>query len=259
MTNLIENYTGLLGIGILLIFTLAMIISSIIYKNRDWQSLHGSNLRDIPAFRNLRRSINKAVETGRSIHVTLGWGGVVGPHATSTFIGLSLLRRITQLISLGDRRPLASSGDGTVAILSQDTLQNTYREADMGSRYDPIDAQVSGLTPFSYASGTAPLIFDDDFTANVLTGHFGSESALIADASEETYSLTLAGTDDLSSQAILAATTSEPLIGEEFYACGAYTQAGLMHSASLHAQDFIRWILVIMILAGVGLKFTGVW
>jgi hypothetical protein len=47
------------------------------------------------------------------------------------------------------------------------------------------------------------------------------------------------------------------LIGEELYAAGAYIRAGSMHTASLHAQDVLRWLLVLSILAGVVLKLAG--
>jgi len=69
--------------------------------------------------------------------------------------------------------------------------------------------------------------------------------------------MTLAGTDDISTQAVLYATADEPLIGEELFAGGAYVDAGLLHTASLRAQDAIRWLLIIVILAGILLKFLG--
>jgi hypothetical protein len=53
------------------------------------------------------------------------------------------------------------------------------------------------------------------------------------------------------------AAVQEPLIGEEFYAAGAYVQAGPMHSASLRTQDILRWLLIGVILAGAALKLAG--
>jgi len=48
------------------------------------------------------------------------------------------------------------------------------------------------------------------------------------------------------------------LVGEELYAAGAYLQAGPLHTASLRAQDTLRWIIVGIILLGALLKFVGV-
>jgi hypothetical protein len=48
------------------------------------------------------------------------------------------------------------------------------------------------------------------------------------------------------------------LVGEELYASGAYIQASTMHVASLHAQDFLRWAIVAVILVAGALKLAGV-
>ena len=92
----------------------------------------------------------------------------------------------------------------------------------------------------------------------ILAGHFGSEVALLTDAAERSQSLTIAGSDNLSAQAVLYAGAQEPLIGEELYAVGAYIRAGSVHAASVHAQDVLRWLLVLAILAGVVLKLAGI-
>jgi hypothetical protein len=106
--------------------------------------------------------------------------------------------------------------------------------------------------------GTLPIIFDQQVSASVLMGHFGSEVALIADAGERKGSLILAGSDNLPAQAVLVAAAQEPLIGEELYASGAYVNAGALHLASLRVQDIFRWLVVAFILAGVALQLAGV-
>jgi hypothetical protein len=94
--------------------------------------------------------------------------------------------------------------------------------------------------------------------ANLLIGSFGSEVALITEASDRSESLTLAGTDNLTGQAVLYATAQEPLIGEDTYAGGAYMGAGGMHQASLTAQDILRWVIILALLIGAVLKLVGV-
>jgi len=69
--------------------------------------------------------------------------------------------------------------------------------------------------------------------------------------------MTLAGSDNLSAQAVIYAAAHDPLIGEELYAAGAYMNAGPAHSASVRAQDYLRWVLVAAILIGSALKLVG--
>ncbi len=216
-----------------------------------------SSLREIPAFSRLAGAVRLAVEDGTRVHFSLGRGDIIGTQSAAAFVGLSMLRRIARLTSVSDSPPIASSGDGALALLSQDTLQSAYQALGVASQYDPSAARLTGLTPFSYAAGTMPLIADEQASSNVMAGSFGNEVALITDASEAQGSFSLGGTDDVSAQAILYATAQEPLIGEELFAGGAYLEAGPLHEASLHAQDILRLLIVLTLVGGSLLKLLG--
>jgi hypothetical protein len=216
------------------------------------------NLREIPAFTRLIRGVGLAVEAGQRLHLGLGHGGISGQRGASALVGLSMLQRIARAASISDRPPVATSGEATQAILSQDTLREAYHAIGADDQYNPDSGQLSGLTPFSYAAGTLPVIYDQQVSVNVLAGSFGSEVALITDAAERKGSITLAGSENLTAQAVLYATAQEPLIGEELFASGAYLQAGPMHLASLRAQDVLRWVLIGGILVLAALKMVGV-
>ncbi len=241
-----------LGLVFLVVFLGSMIVFAVAGKNCP-----GQNLRGIVAFSRLGKAVGLAVEAGRRLHISLGWGGVSGMQGVSGLLGLSVVERIARLASISDRPPVVSSGEGTLGILSQDTLSKTYRTIGEARQYDSGQGRVSGLTPFSYAAGVLPNIYDEQVSATVLAGHFGSEVALIADASERSDGLTLAGSDSIQAQAIMVAAAQEPLIGEELYAAGAYVNAGPLHASSLRAQDIFRWVLVVTILVGAALKLVG--
>jgi hypothetical protein len=243
----------LLGLVFILVFLSLMVVFAIKGKSQRMQ-----NLREIPAFARLKRGIGLAVEAGQRLHLSLGHGGVYGQQGASALIGLTVLQRIARAASISDRPPTASSGEATLTILSQDALQNAYHVINSDNQYEPTMAQLSGLTPFSYAAGTLPIIFDKHTSVNLMIGSFGSEIALITDASERTGGMAIAGSENISAQAIMYASAQEMLIGEELFAAGAYLQAGSMHVASLRAQDVLRWLVIGIILLGVLLKLTGV-
>jgi hypothetical protein len=244
---------AIVGLGMVVIFFVLILIFTFATRRRP-----RNYLREIPAFEKLGRAVGLAVEAGQRLHLSLGRGGIDGVQGASALVGLSVLERIARAASVSDRPPVATSGEATEALLSQDTLRGAYRDIGEAGQYDPDSGRLTGVTPFSFAAGVMPVIFDQQVSANVLAGHFGSEVALITDAGERSGSLTLAGSDSVPGQAILYATAQEPLIGEELYASGAYIQAGPTHAASLRVQDIFRWILVLVILAGAAMKFFGV-
>jgi len=242
---------GLIGFMIVLLSGILMVAFASLRRKSQ------PVFRDIPAFTHMRHAIGRVVEDGTRLHVSLGRGSMVAPQSAAGLAGLMLLRRLAELTSAGDEPPIATTGDATLAILSQDTLQAASQISAQGA-YDHTSGRLTGLSPFSYAAGTMPVIRDENISANVLVGNFGPEAALLTETAERNNIFTLAGSDDLTAQSIFFANAQEPLLGEEVFAAGAYTEAGRIHGASLKMQDILRWGIVIVILVGAVLKLAGV-
>jgi hypothetical protein len=247
--SVIGNYLGLLFILIALGLILAFFFIPTLPK---------IELRQIQAFTHFRREVDLAVEAGKRIHISIGRGSIDDVQGGASLIGLTILDRCARAASTSDRPPVTTSGDGVVTILSQDTLQNTYRSLAAEDRYEPTSARLTGLTPMAYAAGAMPAIHDEQVSANILAGHYGTEIALLTEAGERSHSLTVAGCDSISAQAVLYATADEPLLGEELYAAGAYLGGNPMHNASLRMQDILRWVIIATILLGAILKLLGI-
>ena len=244
------NWIGLTGFGFVILS--AILMASLAFLRRKSTPV----FREIPAFARLQKAIGLAVEEGSRLHISLGRGGLTTPQSAAELAGLEMLHRVAELTSASDRPPVATSGDGAVAILSQDALQASD-QAVLSSGHDVAAARLTGLTPFSYAAGTLLVMREEDVSANILIGNFGVEVALLTDAAERENSSSLAASDNLPAQAILYASAQDALIGEELFAAGAYVKARPFHSASLIVQDSLRWLVVIAILVGAILKLAG--
>lgn len=214
--------------------------------------------RPIPAFQHLRRGIGLAVEQGTRLHISLGKGDLLSSNNTSALVGLTALERVARLSTASDRPTIATSGSGSLAILSQDSLHAAYRISNAAEQYDPDRGRLAGPTPFSYVAGVLPVVRSEHVSTHLLIGNFGPEIGLVTDEADQVSAFTLAGSDSLPAQAVLYATTQEPLIGEELYAVPAYMQSGPLHTASLRAQDILRWGVAGAVLVGVILKLVGV-
>jgi hypothetical protein len=152
---------------------------------------------------------------------------------------------------------VVTSGDASLAILSQDTLQSGYRAAGAEDQYRFSTGRLTGLTPFSYAAGALSTVHDENVSANIILGDLGAEAALLAEASDRQNASLIAASDNLSAQSVFYAAAQEPLIGEELFAAGAYVGAGASHDASLNVQDILRWLIILAILIGAGLQILG--
>lgn len=241
-----------LGLIFLLVFAGLIFLFAVPLRGKA-----GRAQRESTAFTRLKRIVGLAVEAGKRLHISLGSGNLSDIQAGSALIGLTVLERCARAASVSDRPPVATSGDSLLSILGQDVGDRTFRRLGTDQMVDAINSRLTGLTPFAYAAGALPVIYDEKVTANILVGHFGAEAALLAEAGERTGSLTIAGSDSLPGQAVLVATAQEPLIGEDLYAAGAYLGAGHFHGASLRAQDILRWLIILVIILGALAKFGG--
>ncbi|MCE9647205.1 MAG: hypothetical protein K8S20_14505 [Chloroflexi bacterium] len=220
-----------------------------------WKRRSPANLREIPALTFLYRTLGLSMEDGTRLHISLGHGGLLNARGGSALAGLALLRHIAERTSVSDKPSVASSGDSTLGLLTQDTLQAGYQAAGVEELYVPTTGRVAGLSPFSYAAGAMYISQNEDVSANIMIGYFGSEAALLAEASDRENITVIGASDDLTGQAILFASTQDALIGEELFATGAYLGAGASHLASLTVQDILRWLVIVAILGGVAVKF----
>ncbi len=246
----IESIAGLVivvvGMGLIILFSLP-------FTNKKRPVF-----RPITAFMSLRRGIGLAVEQGTRLHISLGKGDLLSSNNTSALVGLTTLERIARLSTASDRPTVATSGSGSLAILSQDSLHAAYRIANAAEQYDPDRGRLAGPTPFSYVAGVLPVVRGEHVSTHLLIGNFGPEIGIVTEEAEQVSAFTLAASDSLPAQAVLYATTQEPLIGEELYAVPAYLQAGPIYTASVRAQDVLRYGLAGAILVTVILKLVGI-
>ena len=246
------NIVGFVGFLFVFIF-LGLTILFIASQRKGF----GLKLRDIQAFSKIQEAIDDSVETGTQLHFSLGRGDIIGMNSASVFAGLSMLKEIIQLSSESDKPPMTTSGNAAVTILSQDTLSGAFHDMGVSNKLDPMANRITGLTPFSYVAGVLPIIYDENISTNIFIGHYSSEIALVNDAIEQKDLTAIAGTDDLTGQAVTFSMAEEPLIGEEIYAGGAYVNSDSMHLASLLAEDLMRWVIILGILLGILLKIFG--
>jgi hypothetical protein len=244
--------TDLLGFGLIGLAAILLLGVTLLQRKS------APKLRVIPAMARLYRAIGLSVEDGTRLLVGLGNTGLLTGNAGPALAGLGMLRHLTERTSLSDRPPVAVAGEAPLAFLAQDTLEAGYQGAGAGEFYQPSTGRLVGLTPFSTAAGTIPVLQDENVSAAVFMGHFGVEAGLLADTAERENTFVVGSSDDLAAQAVWYASATEPLIGEELFAAAAYLGANPSQTASLTVQDLLRWMIILALLAGAALKLLGI-
>lgn len=223
-----------------------------------WKRRSPSQLRKIPAFTKLTHVLGLSIEDGKRLHISLGRGSLLSPNGGSAFAGLALLRNIAERTSVSDMPSVASAGDPTLGLLTQDTLQAGYKAAGIEDAYVHTMGRVTGMTPFSYAAGAMQIPPNENVSTNIVIGYVGPEIGLLTEASDRLSAPLIGASDDLAGQSVLFVSTKESLVGEELFAAGAYVTADPAHAASLTVQDIFRWLIIFALAGGAAAKFVGI-
>jgi hypothetical protein len=212
-------------------------------------------LRAIPAFDRLCRSLGRAVETGSAVHVTPGRGGVAASSAADSLAGVEVLEAVSSRLAPIGQSPIVSIGDATLLPVARAAVQRPFR-ATAGR---PVE-DVRWLTslPAAYAAGVMGTLGSARVGVNVMVGAFGDEYLLLGEAGVRQGVEQFGGAADPSVLPFVVATADEPLLGEDIYAAGAYLGGKPWHLGSLWAQDLVRWLIVLVILAAVAVN-TWLW
>ncbi len=230
---------------ILVAFVVSLIVTQFIRRRKD-----AFPLRALPAYAAIPQFVGEAIEAGRSMHVSFGGAGLGGGNTALTLASAELFYQVAQrnvagatILTVSDPSALPL-GYGTLrravasrrTVLSRTELSNSVRWYPAGTRSLAFAAALTGV------------IGDDHVSGNVLVGDFGSELALVLEAAVRHRQTTIAGSIDLSGQAVAYAMADRSLIGEEMFVAGAYMGESAIQRASVVALDVLRWLVILGIL-----------
>ncbi|MFQ5944957.1 MAG: DUF6754 domain-containing protein [Anaerolineae bacterium] len=203
-------------------------------------------LRRVRAFAHLEELVDEALETGESLHLALGTGGIGGAATSDALAGLTALAYLAERSVGTDLRILVTLADPTLLPAAQDAV----RHGDP-TRYDPDRIRWIAPTPSAYAAGVAGVLDREPLGANVMIGGFGDEFLLISENGARRGLIQVGGASSPEVLPFVEASVDYPLWGEEIYAGGAYLARIPDHQASLVAQDWLRTAVIAAIVTGV--------
>jgi hypothetical protein len=203
-------------------------------------------LRRIRAFDAMKGLVGRAVESGRTLHVSLGVGSVANQTTADSLAGLAVMDFLSEQAADTGIPPVVSMADPTVMLLAQ----NGVRTAGGGEEATQ-QVRLIAPQPAAYAAGVMNILDSDEVNGTVLVGKFGDEYLLMGETAARHGMAHIGGTSDPNTLPFIYASAQETLLGEEIYAAGAYLKHIPAHIGSLVAQDTMRWVVALVMLGGV--------
>ena len=245
------SLNDLVAIGLCVLALLALGMNLLVHRKHPY-----IGLRKTSAVRSSEILSQAAAEQGKRL--TIGLGLDVADSVTA-MASLPMLAALIRRSIFTDQPVRATSGGGTLASLSQSVVRGTYQGAVAPELFKIDYALLAGLSPYAYLAGLLPQAASRANAGIMLYGPHRPESLLAADIAERKGNPVIALTSDLSAQAVLLASSAQLSFGEDYFDGGASLQVNSSAAAALQAQDLLRIVITIGLIAGAVLRLLGVW
>ena len=240
-----DTTTQVLSILILLLgLVLTVVVPQFVRRRRDIVTL-----RHQPAYADLNEMTASAVEAGRTVMVGMGSVGLGGESTALALAAEEVAFQAVVRAAYGDRTPIVTVSDGTGLSLAFDAVRKAYRRQDKVAPYGAVRWLPPGPRSLAYAAAMTAYVSGDRASSQVLVGRFGTELALISEASVRRGSVLIAASDQLDGQAVAFAFSQHALIGEEIFQASAYLGNSGVRRGEAVALDMLRWLLIVAVVA----------
>jgi hypothetical protein len=205
-------------------------------------------IRSMPGIEAIEEAIGRAVELGRPVYWTPGWGGKTLAGASKGSQQIAALAMLSYVASktanLGAKLIATCQIADTVPIATEIVKQAYLAE---GETVPPGTVRWYSTEQYAYVSGVLNEIKIEKPGATMLFGSFGSESLQIAEAGNVIGAMQVCGTAG-SQMPYLIAVVDYLLISEELFAAAAYVSKDEASLATILNQDLIRSVILILLL-----------
>jgi hypothetical protein len=207
----------------------------------------GRELRVIPGLKAIEEAVGRSTELGKPILFTTGWGGDI--QRPTTIAALNLLRYIAAKAAAYGIRILFPTHDPVIAEAAREIIKNAYSQEGQSDLYRDDDIIFLSPSQFGYAAGVDGIVSRAKPGAMFLLGTFEGEALILAETGNMNGALQISGTDSTIQLSFFIVACDYTLIGEELYTASAYLTDDRRIKASMYAQDFIRLLLIIGLIA----------
>lgn len=207
-----------------------------------------TGLRELPAARDLADFPAYGAESGQPMHLSLGTGEVGQPaqEDLATLASLAMVEGLAAPSWRSGAPLLVSAASGSALALAQTLAARLRRQT--ASAEGGLEVRLLALGGTAYAAAAMGRSARQQDTLELYAGAFGDEILLLGESAARRGTPVHAGGTQPQVLAYQRLTTPHTLLGEELFAAGALMR-GREGRARLAAQDWLRWLLVLLVLA----------
>jgi hypothetical protein len=212
-------------------------------------------IRKIAGLDAVEEAVGRATEMGKPV---LFIPGIQELDDIQTIAGISILGRVARITARYETPLMVPVRYPLVLAAGQEVVEQAYTEVGKKDAYVEDSIRYVAGEQFAFTATVNGIMMRDRPAANIYMGAFFAESLLLAETGNAAGSIQIAGTAEPAQLPFFIAACDYTLMGEELYAASAYLSHEPLMLGGLKGQDFIKVLIVILIIAGVILISFGV-
>lgn len=233
-----------------------MILFSIVILIYTKWAKEGKNMfiRKINGLDEVEEAVGRATEMGKPV---LFIPGLQEIDEMETIAGLSILGRVARITARYDTPLMVPVRYPMVLAAGQEVVQQAYIEEGKADAYNKDIVRYVAGEQFAFTATVNGIMMRDRPATNIYMGAFFAESLLLAENGNAAGSIQIAGTAQPAQLPFFIAACDYTLMGEELYAASAYLSREPLLLGGLKGQDWMKVLIIILILIGILLVSTG--
>jgi len=211
-------------------------------------------VRRIPGIDAIEEAIGRATEMGRPVLYVPGVQDIEDMQTVQALIILESVAATTARYQTPLKVPVTYPIPFTIA---QEMVKGGYLREGRPETYDPDSVTFVSPEQFAYVASITGIMLRDRPAAHIFLGAFFAESLLLAETGFGTGAIQVAGTANADQLPFFVVACDYTLIGEELFAASAYLSGEPKLVGSLKGADFMKILIIVLVLAGCLLETFG--
>jgi hypothetical protein len=204
-------------------------------------------IRPIPGLHEIPNAVGRATEMGRPMMYMMGSGGLSD---VATLASLGILGLVAKQAAEYDTKLIVPCYDYIVMPVAQEIVREAHYSVGRPDTYDKNNVFYLTNSQFAYVAGVNGIMIRERVATNFFLGYFYAESLLMTETGNTVGAVQIAGCDSTTQIPFFITTCDYTLIGEELYAASAYLNREPMLLGTLKAQDYFKFLIVVLIAVG---------
>ncbi|MDP2873576.1 MAG: hypothetical protein Q8P31_13720 [Bacillota bacterium] len=214
---------------------------------------HKLVIRRIAGFDALDEAIGRCTEMGRPVHYTFG----VGELDANVLASFDVLGYVSGQCARMDTDIIITNALGEVQMMTEEIVRSAYVHAGKPDAYKADNVRFVSSVQTAYMSAILGIFQRERPGANLMLGPFFAESMMLAEAGQQIGAIQVGGTGRTIQVPFFIAACDYTLIGDELFVAGAYIGRKPLQVGAVYAQDFGKWLTLLLIVAGTILATSG--